>query len=87
MTTLDALPAPPIVLGDRAKIRIIVLRLVENALKHTAKGGILVEWGETSVGAELREGEDPNIKREEDIRISVSMLVHGISPRLYGQSR
>ncbi|KAM0790366.1 hypothetical protein ACM66B_003249 [Microbotryomycetes sp. NB124-2] len=65
---------PPVVLGDRAKIRIIVLRVVENALKHTNSGGILVEWGETSIGAEQSESYE---SRDDEIRISISITDTG----------
>ncbi|KAK4047468.1 hypothetical protein OIV83_005380 [Microbotryomycetes sp. JL201] len=65
---------PPVVLGDRAKIRIIVLRVVENALKHTHSGGILVEWGETSIGADQSESRE---KRDDEIRISISITDTG----------
>ncbi|KAK4046722.1 hypothetical protein OIO90_006453 [Microbotryomycetes sp. JL221] len=66
---------PPVVLGDRAKIRIIVLRIVENALKHTEQGGILVEWGETSIGADSSEGNQQ--KRADEIRLSISITDTG----------
>lgn len=68
------LGTPPVVLGDRAKIRVMMLKLVENALKHTKEGGILVEWGETSVGADTTENA---VAKAEDIRIALTVTDTG----------
>lgn len=61
-------------MGDRAKVRITILKVVENALKHTQSGGILVEWGESLQGANV--DEDAVIKAEE-IRIAISITDTG----------
>jgi signal transduction histidine kinase len=37
---------PSTLLGDRAKIKTIITNVVGNAVEHTKKGSILVEWGE-----------------------------------------
>lgn len=65
---------PSVLLGDRAKIRITIIKLVENALKHTNHGGILVEWGETSVGVDMGENA---VAKAEDIRIAISVTDTG----------
>lgn len=65
---------PSVLLGDRAKIRITIIKLVENALKHTNHGGILVEWGETSVGVDMGEHA---VAKAEDIRIAISVTDTG----------
>lgn len=37
---------PSTLLGDRSKIKTIITNVLGNAVEHTKKGGILVEWGE-----------------------------------------
>ncbi|ORY55950.1 hypothetical protein BCR35DRAFT_355672 [Leucosporidium creatinivorum] len=68
------LGTPRVLLGDRAKIRVMVLKLVENALKHTKEGGILIEWGETSLGADTAEGA---VAKAEDIRVALTITDTG----------
>ena len=37
---------PPVLLGDRAKIRLIIANVAGNATKHTTEGKVMLEWGE-----------------------------------------
>lgn len=64
---------PSIVIGDRARIKQIVTNVVANAVKHTSKGTIVVEWGELA---------DTNIEgaaehRPDAIRIGISVADTG----------
>ncbi|GAA5877871.1 hypothetical protein JCM1840_002929 [Sporobolomyces johnsonii] len=65
---------PPIVLGDRGKIRQIVSNVAGNALKHTKEGGILIEWGEL-VDADI---EDALHEKQDSIRIGISVTDTGV---------
>ncbi|GAA5917845.1 hypothetical protein JCM5296_005723 [Sporobolomyces johnsonii] len=65
---------PPIVLGDRGKIRQIVSNVAANALKHTKEGGILIEWGEL-VDADI---EDALHEKQDSIRIGISVTDTGV---------
>lgn len=69
---------PPTVLGDRGKIRQIITNVVANAVKHTTKGGILVEWGELVDGNIA----DASERRRDAIRIGISMCVLSPLPSL-----
>ncbi|GAA5980690.1 hypothetical protein JCM11641_000177 [Rhodosporidiobolus odoratus] len=65
---------PPTVIGDRAKIRQILVSVVANSLKHTKEGGILVEWGEI-VDTNL---EDALEWKQDSIRIGISITDTGV---------
>ncbi|GAA5950234.1 hypothetical protein JCM21900_003518 [Sporobolomyces salmonicolor] len=65
---------PPVVLGDRGKIRQIVSNVAGNALKQTKEGGILIEWGEL-VDANI---EDALHEKQDSIRIGISITDTGV---------
>ena len=60
---------PPVVVGDRAKIRQIVSNVAANAVKHTEKGGVRVEWGELA-DTNIADGEE---HKKDSIRVSISV--------------
>ncbi|KAL8281241.1 hypothetical protein RQP46_006275 [Phenoliferia psychrophenolica] len=76
--TLDVVESPsgtpPIVVGDRGKIRQIVNNVVGNAVKHTNTGGIMIEWGEL-VDANVEDALDA---RKDSIRIGISITDTGV---------
>lgn len=71
--TLDVIESPsgtPLtLLGDRAKIKQLIASTVQNAIQHTKKGGILVEWGELA-DADVEDSAD---KKQDGIRIGISI--------------
>lgn len=50
----------------------IISNVVANALRHTEKGGILIEWGEL---VDEVVGEDEALRKKDSIRIGISMFV------------
>jgi len=52
----------------------MMLKLVENALKHTKEGGILVEWGETALGVDMGENA---VAKAEEIRVALTVTDTG----------
>ncbi|KAK4046108.1 hypothetical protein OIV83_006334 [Microbotryomycetes sp. JL201] len=65
---------PRTVLGDRGKIKTIITSVVNNAVKHTKEGGILVEWGELAD----QDVEDALEKKQDSIRIGISITDTGV---------
>ncbi|KAM0791116.1 hypothetical protein ACM66B_004403 [Microbotryomycetes sp. NB124-2] len=65
---------PRTVLGDRGKIKTIITSVVNNAVKHTKEGGILVEWGELA-DADV---DDALEKKQDSIRIGISITDTGV---------
>ncbi|KAK4704613.1 hypothetical protein P7C70_g1590, partial [Phenoliferia sp. Uapishka_3] len=65
---------PPIVMGDRGKIRQIITNIVGNAVKHTTAGGVMIEWGEL-VDSNV---EDALESRKDSIRIGISITDTGV---------
>lgn len=55
-------------------VRVTILKIVENALKHTQQGGILIEWGETMQGANM---DDDAVIKADGVRISISVTDTG----------
>lgn len=71
---------PPVVVGDRARIRQLIGAIAANAVKHTKEGGIHVEWGEVAdtTDAAIEDGME-NKQNSIRINISVSDTGSGIS--------
>ncbi|KAK4052641.1 hypothetical protein OIO90_004269 [Microbotryomycetes sp. JL221] len=65
---------PRTLLGDRGKIKTIITSVINNAVKHTKEGGILVEWGELA-DADVEDALD---KRQDSIRIGISITDTGV---------
>ena len=64
---------PQTLLGDRTKIRQIVANVTANAVKHTSRGKVAIEWGELP-----KEVDDPVEASQDTIKIGIAVSDTGV---------